>query len=144
MQVHTINRQMFTSLLSAFESSASSSSSLLVSAAADGMGSVEYVARVTRRHGSRNWRRRTIWRVRGERCSRPLPLLFSPFVFRMYKSRRVLICVSTSLAESKKKKTPKRVFSHVVTSQYRVTKILTFSCNTTTRACPTRVYRTLQ
>ena len=105
VQVHTINRQMYTSLLSAFESSASSSSSLLVSAAAaaDGMGSVEYVARVTRRHGSRNWRRRTTWRVRGERCSRPLPLLFSPFVFRMYKSRRVLICVSTSLAESKKK-----------------------------------------
>ena len=50
VQVHTINRQMYTSLLSAFESSASSSSSLLVSAAAaaDGMGSVEYVARVAK------------------------------------------------------------------------------------------------
>ena len=107
MQVHTINRQMYTSLLLALESSSSaSSSSQLVSAgaaAADGMGSVEYVACVTRHHGSRNWRRRTTWRVRSDRCSRPLPLLFSPLVLRMYKSRRVFICVSTSLAESTKK-----------------------------------------
>ena len=128
MQVHTINRQMYTSLLSAFESSASSSSSLLVSAAAaaDGMGSVEYVARVTRRHGSRNWRRRTTWRVRGERCSRPLPLLFSPFVFRMYKSRRVLICVSTSLAESKKNNTKTRVQSRrrITILSYKVINLL--------------------
>ena len=128
MQVHTINRQMYTSLLSAFESSASSSSSLLVSAAAaaDGMGSVEYVARVTRRHGSRNWRRRTTWRVRGERCSRPLPLLFSPFVFRMYKSRRVLICVSTSLAESKKNNTKTRVQSRrrITIPSYKVINLL--------------------
>ena len=122
VQVHTINRQMYTSLLSALESSSSaSSSSLLVSAgaaAADGMGSVEYVARVTRRHSSRNWRRRTTWWVRSDRCSRPLPLLFSPLDLRMYKSRRVFI---TSLAESKKT-TPKHVFSHVVASPYRVTK----------------------
>ena len=128
MQVHTINRQMYTSLLSAFESSASSSSSLLVSAAAaaDGMGSVEYVARVTRRHGSRNWRRRTTWRVQGERCSRPLPLLFSPFVFRMYKSRRVLICVSTSLAESKKNNTKMRVQSRrrITIPSYKVINLL--------------------
>ena len=128
MQVHTINRQMYTSLLSAFESSASSSSSLLVSAAAaaDGMGSVEYVARVTRRHGSRNWRRRTTWRVRGERCSRPLPLLFSSFVFRMYKSRRVLICVSTSLAESKKNNTKTRVQSRrrITIPSYKVINLL--------------------
>ena len=123
-----VNRQMYTSLLSAFESSASSSSSLLVSAAAaaDGMGSVEYVARVTRRHGSRNWRRRTTWRVRGERCSRPLPLLFSPFVFRMYKSRRVLICVSTSLAESKKNNTKTRVQSRrrITIPSYKVINLL--------------------
>ena len=128
VQVHTINRQMYTSLLSAFESSDSSSSSLLVSAAAaaDGIGSVEYVARVTRRHGSRNWRRRTTWRVRGERCSRPLPLLFSPFVFRMYKSRRVLICVSTSLAESKKNNTKTRVQSRrrITIPSYKVINLL--------------------
>ena len=128
VQVHTFNRQMYTSLLSAFESSASSSSSLLVSAAAaaDGMGSVEYVARVTRRHGSRNWRRRTTWRVHGERCSRPLPLLFSPFVFRMYKSRRVLICVSTSLAESKKNNTKTRVQSRrrITIPSYKVINLL--------------------
>ena len=128
VQVHTINRQMYTSLLSAFESSDSSSSSLLVSAAAaaDGIGSVEYVARFTRRHGSRNWKRRTTWRVRGERCSRPLPLLFSPFVFRMYKSRRVLICVSTSLAESKKNNTKTRVQSRrrITIPSYKVINLL--------------------
>ena len=83
MLVHTIKRQMYTSLLSALVSaSSSSSSSLLVSAgvaasaaAADGMGNVEWVARVTLRHGFRNWRRVTTWRVRGARCSKPLPLL---------------------------------------------------------------------
>ena len=88
MLVHIINTQMYTSLLSALESlSSPSCSSLLVAAgaaAADGMGSVEYVARVTRHHGSRNWRRRTTWRVRGARCSRLLPPLFSALVLRMF------------------------------------------------------------
>ena len=75
-----------------------------------------------------------------------LPLHHADLVFHvyhiiaersLYTTSRVFICVSTSLAESTKK-TPNSVFSHVVASQYRVTKYLPFSCNTTTRARTTR------
>ena len=146
MQVHTINRQMYTSLLSAFESSASSSSSLLVSAelllrtawAVWNMWPASHVATAPGTGGGG---------PHGVSVAKDAPG-HSHSCFRLWFSactslEGFLYASQCLWLKVKKNNTKTRV-----QSRRRITipsyKVLTFSCNTTTRACPTRVYRTLQ